>query len=87
MEPLAQRLLCDERFQLANERSVTAERKVGVDPPLERRQPQLLDPRDRRLRERGVREVGERRPAPKSERLAQLLRRDLRLGVVGLLHE
>ena len=48
-----------------------AERELGVDPLLERREPELLEPLDGRLGERLVGEVGERRPAPELERLAQ----------------
>ena len=71
-QALPQRMLGDERLELADELGVTAERQVGVDPLLERRQPQLLQPRDLGLGERLVGEVGERRPAPQRERLAQL---------------
>ena len=59
-EPLAQRMLRDERLELADELGVAPELELGVDPLLERRQPQLLEPRDLRLRERLEREVGER---------------------------
>ncbi len=47
------------------------EREVGIDPPLDRQQAQLLQTRDRRLRERLVGEIRERRPTPEPERLAQ----------------
>ena len=50
------------------------EREVRVDALLERREPQLLEPRDLRLRERLVGEVGERRATPEREGLTQLLR-------------
>ena len=66
---------------------VTAEREVGVDAPLEGSEPQLLDPPDRRLRERLVGEVGERRPSPERERFAQPLRDDRGRRSVGLLDE
>ena len=58
----------------ADELGVAAEREVGVDTLLERAEPQLLEPRDLGLGERLVGEVGERRPAPQRERLAELLR-------------
>ena len=47
------------------------EREVGLDPLLERHGAQLLEPSDLGLRERLVEEVGERRPAPERERLAE----------------
>ena len=70
-QPLAQRVLGDERLELADELRVAAEREVGVDPLLERREAELLEPDDRGLRERLVGEVGERGAAPERERLAQ----------------
>ena len=45
-EPLAQRVLGDERLELGDERGVPAEREVCVDPLLERREAQLLEPLD-----------------------------------------
>ena len=63
----------DQCFQLAYELGVPPERKVGVDSPLDRGEPQLLDSPDRRLRERLVCEVGERRSAPERERLSELV--------------
>ena len=47
-QPLAQRVLGDERLELGDERRVPPERELGVDPLLERREPQLLEPLDRR---------------------------------------
>ena len=47
----------------------------------------LAQARDLGLRERLVREVGERRAAPERERLAQLARGALGLGVAGLADE
>ena len=64
----------DELLQLADELRVAAERELGVDPPLDRGEPDLLEPLDRGPRERLVREIGERRAAPEPERLAQQLR-------------
>ncbi len=77
---LAQRVLGDELFELDDELAVVSERKVGIDALLDCLQAKLLEPADRSLRERLVREIGERRPAPQSQRLAQLLRGDRRLG-------
>jgi hypothetical protein len=42
-ESLAQRMLVDERLELADELGVTAEREVGVEPPLQRVQAELLE--------------------------------------------
>ena len=47
------------------------ERELRLHAVLERRQPQLLQPLHSGSRERLVREVGERRPAPQAERLAE----------------
>ena len=77
-------MLGDEAFQLADELGVAAEREVRLDPPLERRESKLVQPPDRRLRERLVGEVGERRPAPERERFAESLSRGRRLGTVRL---
>src|SRR5581483_12332134 len=67
-QPLPQRLAGDERLELAGEVLVPPEREVGVEPPLERVQAQLLEPRALRRRERLGRELRERRPAPQLER-------------------
>ena len=48
------------------------ERQVGLDALFEAGQSQLLEAGDLALRERLVGEVGQRRPAPERERLAQL---------------
>ena len=54
----------------AIDRVVTAELDLGLEPVLERGQPQLVEPGDLVLEERLEREVGERRPAPERERVA-----------------
>jgi hypothetical protein len=69
-----------QRLELADQVGLPAAREVGVDPLLERRQPQLLEPHDLGLRERLVGEVRERRAAPERERGAQLVGRTRRLG-------
>src|SRR5215218_10418254 len=69
-QPLAVRLLGDERLQLRDERVVTAEREVGVDTLLDRRHPQLLQAADLRLHERLIGEIGQRPTAPEYERRA-----------------
>ncbi len=75
-------LRLDERLQLGDELGVPAEREIGLDPLLDDDGPQFLEPRDLRLRERLVDEVGEGWPTPERERLAE---RGLRgLGVVSL---
>ena len=61
---LAQRVLGGERLQLGDQIGVATERQIGLDPLLQHREAKLLQPRDRRLRERLVAEVGKRRPAP-----------------------
>ena len=76
-QPLAQRMLADEHLELGDELGVAAEREVGFDAPLERAQAELFEAADLGLRERLVGEVGERRPAPEAERVAEPLRREL----------
>ena len=71
-QTLAQRVRRDQRLQLADQVGMPAAGQLGVDALLERRQPQLLEPQDLRLRERLVGEVGERRAPPQGQRLAQL---------------
>ena len=46
-EALAQRVLGDEGLELGDERRMPAERELRLDPLLERREPQLLEPLDR----------------------------------------
>ena len=62
-------MLCDQRFQLADELAVAAAGKVRFDPILQGRQTRLLQPADRRLRPALIGKLGQRRPAPKRERL------------------
>ena len=71
----------DEPLQLADELGVAAGGEVGLDAQLERGEPLLLQARDLGAGERLERELGERRPAPQRERLAQGRRRGLRLAV------
>ena len=70
-QALPQRVLADERLHLGDELGVRAELEVGRDPLLERGQPEALEPVDLPLEERLELEVGEGRPAPEPERLAQ----------------
>ena len=67
-ERLAQRVVADERLELADHVAVAAELEVGVDPLLAGDEPQLLEASDLRLREVVERELGERRAAPELER-------------------
>jgi hypothetical protein len=87
VQPLPQRVLGDERLELGHEIGVTAGGEIGVDPLLERGDPHLLHPRDLGLGESLVREVGERRPAPQRERLAERRRRLLRTRAGGVRDE
>jgi hypothetical protein len=66
---LAQRVARDLGLELGDQLRAAAEREFGVDPVLECRQPLVPEPRDLRLGERFVGEVGERRAAPKRQRL------------------
>ena len=78
-EPLSQRMVTNELLQLANKGGVPAEREVRLDPLLERREANLLQSLDRRVRERLVHQVGERRSAPKGECLAEEVRGPFRV--------
>jgi hypothetical protein len=71
VQALAQRVLRDEPLELGDQLGVAAEREVGFDALLERREPQLLQARDLGLRERLGRQVAERRAAPQGQRVAQ----------------
>ena len=58
----AVRVLGDQRLELGDEREVAAQRELGVDPLLDRRQPELLEPLGLDLREPLELEIGERPP-------------------------
>jgi hypothetical protein len=64
-------VLGSERLELAHERPVSPECKVGFDSLSQCGQPKLLEPLDLRVREGVVREIGESRSAPEAERFAQ----------------
>ena len=68
-QALPQRVLRHERLQLADELGMPPGGEIGFDALLERRQPELLEPRDLGLGERLVGQVGERGAAPERERL------------------
>ena len=71
-QSLPQRMLADERLELADELGVAATLEIGVEPRLERDEPELLQPCDLGLRPALVREVGEGGAAPERERRGEL---------------
>src|SRR4051794_8838414 len=90
-EPLAQRMLGHESLELRRHLAMAAEREVSVDALLDCAHPQLLEPLCLVADGRLIGEIGERRPAPERQRLAQDGSRAL--GVAGcrrgaaLIHE
>ena len=64
-QALPERMLGDERAQLADQVRVAAGGEIRVDALFARRPAQLLEPGDLGLRERLVGQVGERGPAPR----------------------
>ena len=72
-QPLAQRVGGDEHLELAHHLGVAPQRQIGLDPLLERGEAKFVEPRDLGLRERLVREVGERRTTPERQADAQRL--------------
>src|SRR5262245_41175574 len=80
-------MLAYERLDFTDQLREAAEREVGLDAPLERRQAELFEAADLRLRKRFVSEVGERRPAPEIESLVKPLRGQLGRSPLRLLHE
>jgi hypothetical protein len=70
-EALVQRVLSDKLFELGYQRRVSAECQLGVEQLLQRFEPDLLEPLDRRPGERLVGEICERRPAPDRQRVAK----------------
>ena len=77
-EPLVEWVLLDQRLELGREIGVAAQLQLGVEQVLRRGEPQLLEAADLDGGERLVDQVAERRPAPKAERLAELLGTRLR---------
>ena len=71
MQVLAQRMLGDQRVELADHLGVPAGREVGVDRHLRRAQPQIVEAADLGGRERLVGDVRERVAVPQRERLAR----------------
>ena len=68
---LSQRMLRNERFELAHCGAVAAERELGFEPSLERVQTKVLETGAFRLCERLGCKLGQRRPAPERQRLAE----------------
>ena len=71
MQPLAIRVLPHEALQLPEDLGVPTQQHLSGDPFLKRGGTQLAQPRDLRLRERLVLEVGQDRAAPQRQRLAE----------------
>ena len=83
-QPLLQRVAGDEQLQLRDEIGLAADSEIGVDPLLEQREVQLLQPRYLGLDEVVVGHVRERMATPYAERLAQQRARLRRLGLTRL---
>ena len=77
-EPFPQRVLGDQALELGDELRTLAALEIGVDPPLLRRETELLEPRGLFAREGLKCEIGERRPAPQRERIVKRLGAALR---------
>ena len=77
-ESLAKRMVDDERAEFADENVLASQSEIGLDPILDRNHVELFEACDRRLGERLVREVRQRRPTPQRECLAQPVGRLLR---------
>ena len=60
----------DELLELRDDLLVAAELELGLDPPLQQVQAQLLEPTDLRSGERQVGELAERWAAPEREAAA-----------------
>ena len=68
---LSQWMLRNERLELAHCGAVPAERELGFEPSLDRVEATVLETGAFRLCERLGCELGERRPAPERQRLAE----------------
>jgi hypothetical protein len=76
VKPLPHGVRGGKHFQFTDQIPVVAKRETGFDP--EGTGPQLLQPRDRCLRERLIADISQRRTAPKRQRLAKIRRRPAR---------
>jgi hypothetical protein len=72
VQSLAQRVCRDQRIELADHLGVARGRKVFVDRPLDRPEPQLLEPLDLDGGERLIAQVREWLAAPQRERLTRV---------------
>ena len=70
-QPLTKPIRGNQRLQLRHQLVMAARRQVGVDPILQRRQPQLLQTGDLALRERLPLQIGQRLPPPQRQRITQ----------------
>jgi len=70
-QPLPQGMLGDQPLELGHQLGMPAQCQVCLDALLQRSQPQLLQLRDRGLRERLVGELVQRRTSPQSQRVPQ----------------
>src|SRR5207248_11173614 len=78
-QPLLERMLGDERLELADELGVAAEREVGLDPLEQRRQAKLVQALGLAACEPLEAKVGQGRATPELERLSPELRGPPRL--------
>ena len=78
-DPLSERVVPHERLELGEERPVAPERELGIEALLERREAQLVESCDRRLRELFIGEVCQRCSTPELERATEELGRGLRV--------
>ena len=70
-QPLSEHVLGDQRLELRHQLEMAAGRQIGIDPILQRREPQLLQPGDLALRERLAPQIGQRLPPPQRQRITQ----------------
>jgi hypothetical protein len=71
MEALTQRMRCDQRLELAGERAVAAEGKLGLDPVLHGDQAAFLEPHHLALAASRQRNVGQGRSPPQLQGLPE----------------
>ena len=80
-------MLGDQSLQLRHHPAVFAHPEIGLDPLLERQQPQRLQPRDLGLRPALILDVRERAAPPERQRTAQRQRRLPRLLAARVLQQ
>ena len=78
-EPFPQRVFDDECFELADELGTLPQLEFVVDAVFDRAGAQFVEPHPLGPGELGIREVGECRPAPERERVAEHARRARRI--------